>query len=228
MIIAIDGPAGAGKSTIARRVADTLDIQLVDTGALYRAVAYRAMQEGIDPDEAERIADLAEDLSFEFRRESTDGGVDNVLYCEGEPLGEEIRTQEVSELTSIVSSHSEVREALLGAQRELGRRQPSVLEGRDIGTVVFPDAEVKIYLTASAKERARRRYNELAERQEDVDYGDILKEIRERDERDRNRDVAPLTRADDAIEVDSTEMDVNPTVTAVLEVVYEETDGEWV
>ncbi len=227
MIIAIDGPAGAGKSTIARRVAELLDIQLVDTGALYRAVAHRAMHEDVEADEAESIADIAEELSFEFRRESSDGDIENILYCDGDRLGDEIRTQAISEMTSLISSYLEVREALLEAQRELGRARPSVLEGRDIGTVIFPNAEVKIFLTASAEERARRRYNELAERGEEVGYRDILEEIRERDERDRNREVAPLQRADDAVEVDSTDMNVRETVTAVLDVVYEQTGGEW-
>ncbi len=218
MIVAIDGPAGAGKSTIASRVARRLGYQLIDTGALYRAVAHEASRRGVDTDDPEAVAGVADRLEFRF--ETTDEA--NVLYCDGEAMGDEIRTAEVSWLTSVVSSYPEVREALLDVQRDLGRAESSVLEGRDIGTVVFPDAEVKIFLTASAEERARRRCEQLEDKGEPADFEATLREIRERDERDRNRDVAPLTMADDAIEVDTTEMNPEEVVGAVLEIVERE------
>lgn len=215
MIVAIDGPAGAGKSTVADRVARELDFQLVDTGALYRAVAAAAIERDISPDEPEAIARVADDLSYEFRR--IDG--DNRLVCQGEPVGEEIRTPRVSRVTSLISSHEAVRDALLDVQRRLGRREPSVLEGRDIGTVVFPDAEVKIFLTASAEERARRRCEELRAAGESADYEAVLADIRERDERDRSREVAPLREAEDAVRIDTTDLTISEAVDEVLEIV---------
>ena len=217
MIIAIDGPAGAGKSTVAARVARALDYQLIDTGALYRAVAYQAMQRGVETDDPEVVAAVADELDFDF--ETTDEA--NILYCNGERMGDEIRTSEVSQLTSVISSYPEVRNALLDVQRDLGREESSVLEGRDIGTVVFPDAEVKVFLTASAEERAQRRCEQLDGKDEPADYDAILADIRERDERDRNRDIAPLTKADDAVEIDTTDMALDEVVEAVLDVVEE-------
>lgn len=215
MIVAIDGPAGAGKSTVAARVARELDFQLVDTGALYRAVAHEALERGIDTDDAEAVADLASRLEFEF--ETTSDA--NVLYCEGEPKGEEIRTAEVSQRTSVISSYSEVRDALLEVQREIGHAEPSVLEGRDIGTVVFPDADVKVYLTASAEERARRRLEQLDEQGESAEYEEVLREMRERDERDQSREVAPLREAADAVRIDSTDHSISEVVEHILQLV---------
>lgn len=215
MIVAIDGPAGAGKSTIAGRVARRLGFQLIDTGALYRAVAHEATERGVDTDDPEAVAELADQLEFGFETTTED----NTLYCNGEPRGDEIRTAEVSQLTSVVSSYPPVREALLDVQRDLGRAESSVLEGRDIGTVVFPDAEVKIFLTATAEERAHRRCEQLEDQGEPADYEAILADIRERDERDRNREVAPLEKAEDAVEIDSTDLAPGEVVEAVLEVV---------
>lgn len=212
MIVAIDGPAGAGKSTVASRIARELDFQLIDTGALYRTVAYEALQRGVETDDPEAVAEVADDLEFRF--ETTDH--ENILYCNGERKGDEIRTPEVSQLTSVISSYPEVREALLDVQRELGRRKSSVLEGRDIGTVVFPDADVKIYLDAGAEERARRRCEQLADKGEPADYDAILADIRERDERDKNRDIAPLQKADDATVIDTTELTIDDVVSRIL------------
>lgn len=215
MIVAIDGPAGAGKSTVARRVADALGVQLIDTGALYRAVAFHALESGVAPEEAEAVAAIARRLSFDFRR--IDG--ENVLYVNGSAMGEEIRTPEVSQVTSVISSHPEVRQALLGVQRHLGEAADSVLEGRDIGTVVFPEADVKIYLTATAEERARRRHDQMVDRGDAADLQAIVREMKERDERDKNRDIAPLRKAEDAVVVDSTDMDIDGVVEAILSVV---------
>lgn len=216
MIVAIDGPAGAGKSTIAHRVAEELGFQLIDTGAIYRAVAYRTLEDGEDLDSPEEVAVLAASLHFDFRRDD-DG--ENVLYVDGEPMGDEIRTPHVSRATSQISSYSAVRQALLDIQRELGRRESSVLEGRDIGTVVFPDADAKIFLTASKEVRAHRRLEQLQERGEDADLDEVLTDIVERDKRDSERDVAPLKKADDAVAVDTSEMDIDEVVERILEVV---------
>jgi cytidylate kinase len=216
MIVAIDGPAGAGKSTIARLVAERLDYQLIDTGAIYRTVAWRALEENLDLDEADDVADLAASLRFDFRRE---GGGENVLICDGRPMSDEIRAPHVSLASSQISSYPAVRRALLDIQRDLGRRASSVLEGRDIGTVVFPDARVKIFLTASDDIRANRRLEQMKERGEDADLADVLAEIVERDRRDSERDIAPLKQADDAVAVDTSELDVDEVVEKILEIV---------
>ncbi|MFB6265278.1 MAG: (d)CMP kinase [Bradymonadaceae bacterium] len=215
MIVAIDGPAGAGKSTVARRVADRLDFQYVDTGAIYRGVAREALESGIPPEDGPAVAELARGLAFDFRE--VDGG--RLLHCDGRPLDEGVRTARIGEASSKVSSNAEVREALLDIQRELGRRRSSVLEGRDIGTVVFPDAEVKVFLTAEPGERARRRLAERADEEVDRDseeFQRVLEEIVERDRRDRQRDVAPLRPPDDAVEIDSTDLSIGEVVDRIV------------
>lgn len=214
-VIAIDGPAGAGKSTIAGRVAEQLDYQLIDTGALYRTVAYVAIEKGVELEDAERVAAVADGLELEFRSE----GDDNVLYCNGEPLRDEIRTEEVGTGASVISAHPEVREALIDVQRDMGEARSSVLEGRDIGTVVFPDADVKIFLTADPMVRARRRVEQLEERGDDVDFDEVHADIVERDRRDRERDVAPLVQADDAVCVDTSNLGIDEVVTEILAIV---------
>jgi cytidylate kinase len=218
MIVAIDGPAGAGKSTIAHRVAEELDFQLIDTGAIYRTVAHRALEDGKDLDSAEEVAALAASLHLDFERDE-DG--ENVLYCDGEPIGNEIRTPHVTRASSRISSHTAVRQALLGIQRELGESESSVLEGRDIGTVVFPDADVKIFLTASREVRAHRRLDQMEEQGMEGDLDEVYGEIVERDRRDTERDIAPLKKADDAVEIDTSEMDIEEVVARILEVVEE-------
>jgi cytidylate kinase len=215
MIVAIDGPAGAGKSTIALNVAKRLGFQLIDTGAIYRTVALKATQMGIDIDDGPACAQLAADLEFEFK--VVDGN--NFIICNGETLGTEIRTPEVSRVASVVSAHPEVRQALLNIQRDLGRARDSVLEGRDIGTVVFPDAEVKVFLTASDTERAQRRVKQLGEQGSEANYEDILSEIRERDARDSSRSAAPLRQADDAVAIDSTKFGIDDVVAQVVALV---------
>jgi cytidylate kinase len=214
-IVAIDGPAGAGKSTIATMVADELGFQLIDTGALYRTVAYLAMEQGADLEDADAVAAIAAGLDLEFRRE--DG--DNVLYCNGEPLRGEIRTEDVGRGASVISSHPEVRDALMGAQRDMGEARSSVLEGRDIGTVVFPNADVKIFLTADPKVRATRRVEQLEERGEDVDFDEVYRDIVARDKRDRERDVAPLKQAEDAVCVDTSDLSIDEVVRKILGIV---------
>lgn len=218
MIVAIDGPAGAGKSTIARRVAERLNFQLIDTGALYRTVAWHAVQAKMDLDDAAAIARLAASLRFDFRR---DAQGTNQLICDGRVMGDEIRTPAISLASSQISSHPELRQALLQIQRDLGERASSVLEGRDIGTVVFPGAEVKIFLTASNEIRARRRLGQMQERGQAAELADVMAEIVERDRRDSQRAAAPLRRAEDAVDLDTSNLDIDQVVAKILEVVGE-------
>lgn len=199
LIVAIDGPAGAGKSTAARLLAARLGYALLDTGAIYRTMALRARQRGISWDDGPGVASLADALDLKFQME---GDVNRVL-ANGEDLTVAIRTPEISDGASRVSALPEVRAALLGLQRRIGAAGGVVVEGRDIGTVVFPDAEAKFFLTASADERARRRMAELQAGGRPADLAQTKAEILARDERDSSRATAPLRRADDAVEIDS-------------------------
>jgi cytidylate kinase len=200
-VIAIDGPAGAGKSTVALGSARELGFLLVDTGALYRGVALAARDAGLDWNDAEGLGAFAVGLDLDFERDASGlprlriGGLDRAA---------EIRTPEIAQGASKVSAHPPVRTALLDLQRRLGEEGGVVLEGRDIGTVVFPDAEVKIFLTASDEERARRRVRDLAALGIEAHYESTLAQIQERDARDRGRAVAPLRPADDAVTLDTT------------------------
>ena len=196
VIVAIDGPAGAGKSTLSKRVAEALGYTLVDTGALYRAVALWARRRDIAWDDGPALGALTSELRFAF--------VDGSLEVDGERPGDALRTSDASLGASRVSVHPEVRAALLGVQRDMGREGGVVLEGRDIGTVVYPDAEVKIFLVASDEERAKRRLAELLARGEDASLEGVLEDIRARDRRDEERTVAPLRMAEDAVRVDTT------------------------
>lgn len=205
MIVAIDGPAGAGKSTIARGVARKRGWQLVDTGAMYRSVAYYSLKRDVDLEEEEEVCEVADSLKFEFR--FVDG--DNVTYCNGEALREEIRSPEVSRVASVISAHPRVRRVLVDQQRRVGNERSSVLEGRDIGTVVFPDADVKIYITAAAEERARRRVEQMREQGQEANYEEVRDEIEARDKRDSTREVSPLKKADDAVEIDTSKLSID-------------------
>jgi len=202
LVVAIDGPAGSGKTTVSQRVAERLGYTRVNTGALYRAVALRAREERISWDDGPALGALAARLELAFV-----AGPSGVrLHVDGRDREEDLHTPEVSQGASIVSAHPEVRAALLDLQRALGAEGGVVFEGRDIGTVVFPDAEVKIFLTASDEERARRRQAELSSRGTEVAYQTVLADLRERDERDTNRAVAPLVPAPDAVRLDTTRM----------------------
>jgi CMP/dCMP kinase len=196
-IVAIDGPAGAGKSTVARSLARGLGYTYIDSGAMYRAVALLAARQGISYEDGEALSQLARRLRFEF----VSDGESPRLLVDGEDVSRAIRTPEISRGSSEVSRWPGVRTALVEEQRRLGHRGGAVMEGRDIGTVVFPDAEVKIYLTATPEERAHRRTAELRERGEDVDGAQVLRDVIERDERDMRRQHSPLRRAEDAVEV---------------------------
>lgn len=195
-IIAIDGPAGSGKSTVARGVAKALGLRRLDTGAMYRALTWRALQEGIEPTDARALAKLARRTRFDYR--------DGRVLVDGRPVGRAIRSPEVSASVSAVSAHRAVRRELVRRQREVIGKGGVVVEGRDIGTVVCPDAHLKVFLTASADERARRRHKELRAKGVRVSFERLKKELMRRDRLDKNRPVSPLVPAEDAVIIDST------------------------
>jgi len=208
VVVAIDGPAGAGKSTVSRRLAVRLGYRLLDTGAIYRAVALIAQRQGVAWDDGAGCAALALALDIDFAFD----GADNRVSVAGEDVSTGIRTPEISQGASKVSALPEVRAALLDLQRRLGTQGGVVAEGRDIGTVVFPDAGAKFFLTASPEVRARRRFEELRAAGKTVDEAATLREIIERDERDSTRAAAPLKQADDAVLVDSSGLSADEVV----------------
>jgi cytidylate kinase len=204
LVVTIDGPAGAGKSTVAKTLARRLGYSLLDTGAIYRAVALAAQRAGVPWEDAARLAVVARDLAIEFKFL----GETNSVFVAGEDVSSAIRTPEISQGASQVSAHGPVRAALLDLQRRLGEGGGVVVEGRDTGTVVFPHANAKFFLSATDEERARRRVEDLRLAGKMVELGETLREIRERDHRDSNRDHAPMRAADDAVIIDSSSMSV--------------------
>jgi CMP/dCMP kinase len=215
-VVAIDGPAGAGKSTVTKRVADRLGYTRVDTGALYRAVAFVCLEQGASWTDAERAGQVARELSQPGALGLTTSGPETKVEVFGRDVSGSIRTLEMGQGASIVSAHEPVRAALLDIQRQLGKAGGVVLEGRDIGSVVFPDAEAKFYLTASAEVRAERRRLELADKGESPPLAQVLSEVLERDRRDSTRPVAPLVRAPDAVLVDSSARTIDEVVDAIV------------
>ena len=212
MIIAIDGPAGSGKSTVARGLARRLGVTYLDSGALYRAVTLAALERGLDLDDGDALGRLAEGLDIDLREREHD----NVrVLLDGRDVSEEIRTPAVTGASSTVAAHQEVRRALLRKQRELISSGDWVVEGRDIGTVVAPDAAIKVFLTADPAERARRRAAELRRRGIEADADDVHRAIEQRDRLDSTRSAAPLRRADDAIEIDTTGLDAEQVIERV-------------
>ena len=209
--VAIDGPAGAGKSTIAKLVAKEKGYIYVDTGAMYRALAIHFLKKGIAPENTEEVVDACRDAVVSIRYE--DGA--QQVYLNGENVTGMLRTEEVGNMASRTSAIPEVREKLLELQRTLARENDVIMDGRDIGTNILPDADVKIYLTASVETRAKRRYDELKEKGEDCDLEQIARDIKERDERDMNRETAPLKKAEDAILVDSSHMTIPEVVSEI-------------
>jgi len=199
LVIAIDGPSGAGKSTVAHLLAERLGYLQIDTGAMYRAVAYLMRQAGIDAEDEAAVERFCSDV--DIRLDRTDGY--QRVFANGQEVTGQIRTPEMSLLTSRISSLRPVRAAMLLAQRRMGAKGGVVLEGRDIGTVVFPDADVKFFLSASAEERGRRRYMELAAKGEQVTLESTIQAVSLRDQQDSERDLAPLKKAEDAIAIDS-------------------------
>ena len=216
LIVAIDGPAGAGKSTIAKKVAEALGYIYLDTGAMYRAVTLQFL-ESQQPFSEELVTKLAQEAKITFQREP---GL-NRVYLAGKEVTEAIRSQEVTGQVSLVAAVGGVREAMVDAQRELGKAGGVVLDGRDIGTVVFPQADVKVFLTASVEERARRRFLELQEKGVAVKLEDLAKDIARRDKFDSEREIAPLKCADNAHYLDSSHMDIPMVVNAILKLCKE-------
>ncbi len=209
--VAIDGPAGAGKSTIARLVAEEKGYVYVDTGAMYRGLAIHFLDKGIRAEETEKVIAACEDADVKIRYED---GVQQV-YLNGTNITGRLRDEAVGQMTSKCSVIPAVRSKLLDLQRELARTQDVIMDGRDIGTCVLPCADVKVYLTASVRTRAKRRYDELTAKGETCDLEEIARDIRERDERDMNRETAPLKQAEDAVLVDSSDMTIDEVVRTI-------------
>ena len=210
--IAIDGPAGAGKSTLARKLAKEFGFLYVDTGAIYRTVALKAFRAGVDPSCAEQVEPLLG--AMDIRMDYDDKG-EQCMYLDGEDVSKAIREHHVSALASKVSAIPAVRAFLLDFQRKQAREHNVVMDGRDIGTVVLPDADVKIFLTASPEARAKRRTLELVEKGQQADFDTILRDIIARDEQDANRPIAPLKQAEDAVLVDTTHLDLEQSLEAL-------------
>jgi cytidylate kinase len=215
-VVAIDGPAGAGKSTVTRRVAEALGYTMVDTGALYRTVALACRRAGVSFEDQGAVGHVASQLADGSVLSMAQEAGQTRVTLRGEDVSLAIRSQEVGQGASIVSAVPAVRHALLDTQRMLGRDGGVVLEGRDIGSVVFPDAEAKFFLTASVEVRARRRYEELAEKSTPPPIDEVRREVEERDRRDRERPIAPLMQAPDAVLVDSSELSVDEAVEHIV------------
>lgn len=213
--IAIDGPGGAGKSSLAKAVAKKLEIIYVDTGALYRTVGYYMLNHGINPTDAPAVASTLGNFTLEL----TYVNGEQVILLDGVNVKDAIRTPEMSMAASNVSAIKEVREFLLNTQRDIAKRNSVIMDGRDIGTVILPDAEVKIFLTASPEARARRRYEELLAKGKEVSYEQVYTEMVERDKNDSTRDIAPCVPADDAIMLDNSDMNAEQTVDAVIRII---------
>jgi cytidylate kinase len=219
--IAIDGPVGAGKSTVADAVAERLGILHLDTGAMYRALGLTALRRGIDTQDERAVVDLCLGLDISVRHEA-DG---QHTFVEGEDVTGLIRTQEVSMAASTVSRYAEVRRAMVKVQQKLAAETDMLLDGRDICTTVLPNATAKIYLTAAAEERARRRWLELKEKGMPEPYEEVLQDVRDRDNQDMNRKVEPLRQAEDAVLVDSSELTFDQVVDTILGIVEEKRRG---
>ena len=217
--IAIDGPSGAGKSSVAKAVAARLGIVYVDTGALYRTVGYYVRAQGVTREDSDGIVNCLPQISIEVRYEN---GAQHV-YLNGEDLGDRIREPEISMYASAVSAVPAVRSFLLDTQRDIAAKNSVIMDGRDIGTVILPNADVKIFMTASDEARAKRRTLELQAKGMDVRYEDVLREMRERDHNDSTREVAPAVAADDAVLLDNSGMTVEESADAVIALVKQKT-----
>jgi len=207
--IAVDGPSGAGKSTIAKAIAAKLKIDYIDTGAMYRAVGYKMLQEGVPLDDLNKLAAMLDATDIDF-------SAGNIIL-DGVIVNDKIRTPEMSRQASACSTIGMVRTKLVEIQRRMGERKSVIMDGRDIGTNVMPDAEYKFFITASAEERARRRFDELKEKGDDVSYEQVLEDIKARDYNDSTREINPLRKADDAVEIDTTRMTIDEVVNSVCE-----------
>jgi len=215
LTIAIDGPSGAGKSSVARSLAKRLGYNYIDTGAMYRSVAFKAKEKGIFQEDELALNQLASSLHITFTTEREQTRV----FCDGEDITTAIRTPEISRLASSISSRKGVREALVQMQREMGKEGGVILEGRDIGTVVFPDADVKFYLDAESDERVKRRYHEMVEKGVKVDFKETQKDLVQRDHHDMHRTHSPLKKANDALFIDSTHRPAEEVVEEMVRIV---------
>ncbi|MCG8639426.1 MAG: (d)CMP kinase [Desulfobacterales bacterium] len=218
LVIAIDGPAGAGKSTTAKEIALRLGYKYIDTGAMYRAITFLALKENISMDSSKDLTKLAEEAEINFSPLTQD---ENIVYLNKRDVTEEIRTTEVNENVSFVAKVPGVRAALVKKQRLLAEIGSVIMDGRDIGTVVLPDADLKIYLTASLETRAQRRLDEMKDHGVDVDYRQIKNNLFNRDKIDSHREVAPLKKADDAIEIDTTGMTAEQVIKKIIKLARE-------
>ena len=209
LVIAVDGPAGAGKSTIAKIIAKDLNINYIDTGAMYRAITYKCLSNNIDINNEEAVKEIAKQTEIDFK--------DNKIYLDGKIVNDEIRTIEVSNNVSNVAKIKEVRYLMVDVQREIGKRNSVILDGRDIGSYVFTNADYKFFLVATPEERGKRRHKELTEKGYEVSLEEIISDIIRRDEIDSNREFAPLVKAEDAIEIDTTGKGIEQVVQSVIE-----------
>ena len=216
--IAIDGPAGAGKSTIAKRLAKELGYQYVDTGAIYRTVAYFMDLWGVSPKDIDGITRYIDELTIGI--EYDEDGVQHMIM-NGMDVTGDIRTQDISQKASLISAHAIVRDMLLDMQRDVAKQYNVIMDGRDIGTVVLPKANVKIFLTASAEVRAKRRTDELIAKGQKANYQQILKEIQQRDYQDTHREVAPLKMCRDSVKLDTSELDIDGVLAAMKKIIGE-------
>lgn len=214
-VVAIDGPAGSGKGTITKLVSKEMNLVNVDTGAMYRCVALKALRNNIDSTEVEKVEKLLEDISIEIKRE----GENQIIWLDGENVSNEIRTPEVDNCVAKFAALACVRSKMTPLQRKMGETENIIMEGRDIGTAVFPDADVKIYLDASVEERAKRRYKQNIEKGMDVTYEETLEAIKQRHKLETEREIAPLRQAEDAIYLDSTSLNINQVVEKIVEIV---------
>lgn len=221
MIVAIDGPSGAGKSTVSKAVASQLGISCLDTGAMFRSIAWKAIQEGVSLEDGDALGEIARTYEIDFGIVPGEP-LPSVVTIAGQDVTQAIRTSQIDKSVSAVSAHPSVRSALLDQQRRIGEKGSYVVEGRDIGTVVFPDAEVKVFLTASAEERARRRVAQNEIRGVgSVNYEEVLESIIKRDEIDSSRDTAPLRAAEDAVSIDSTSQTIEQIVDQICSMARE-------
>ena len=220
--IAIDGPAGAGKSTIARAMAEALGYYYVDTGAIYRTVAYFLDLLGISPKDADGVRKYIDELTVDIQYDAE--GKQHMLM-NGMDVTEEIRTPDISQKASLVSAHPEVRAMLLDMQRDVAKKHNVIMDGRDIGTVVLPKADVKIFLTASAEVRAKRRCAELTARGQKANFGEILRQIEQRDYQESHRAIAPLKQAKDAVLLDTSELDIPQVIARIRQIAGERISG---
>jgi len=215
MIIAIDGPAGSGKSTVARLIASRLNFKYIETGSMYRAVAWKARKLGIDPKDSEPIAEVARNISIEFQP----GTEQQKVMVDGEDLTPVLKSETIGSLAAVVAANRAVREVMVAQQQTMGREGNVVMDGRDIGTVVFPQADRKFFVVADQKERATRRHEEMKVKNPEIKFEEILKQLQQRDYEDENRKVSPLIPAEDSVRLDTTHMNIEDVVAHMIEMI---------